>query len=277
MEVAVIIKALNEEKNIGRSIKSALKAVRNLKGEVILADSLSSDKTINIAKKYPIKIFQIINANNRSCGIGPQIGYLKSNSKYLYILDGDMEIDENFIRIGIKELESDKELAGIGGIIEEMTDANLIFRRRKTHNRSKIKNAKYVDNLMMGGLYRKSAIDNAGYFSNQFLHSYEESDLGVRLRTLGYELKRIPVNMAKHYGDEGSSIAITMSRFKSKYLWGAGEFLRYHLWKPTLFGVVWELKIYLSVLLWWAVLIVLYMTRPFSHYFVKMQLFFTII
>ena len=44
--VSVIIKALNEEKHIARAIESALRAVSTVGGEVILADSASTDRTV---------------------------------------------------------------------------------------------------------------------------------------------------------------------------------------------------------------------------------------
>ena len=44
--VSIIIKALNEERYIATAIESALIALAGLDGEVILADSGSSDRTI---------------------------------------------------------------------------------------------------------------------------------------------------------------------------------------------------------------------------------------
>ena len=47
--VSVIIKALNEQKRIAVSIESALTAISAVGGEVILADSCSTDRTVEIA------------------------------------------------------------------------------------------------------------------------------------------------------------------------------------------------------------------------------------
>jgi len=163
-KVSIIIKALNEETNISVAIKSSLKAIKGLNGEIILSDGLSEDRTIEIAKKYPIKIVQLVDPKDRSCGVGAQIGYLQSNGDYIYILDGDMELDKNFLKKAIKELESDKSLAGVAGIITEMTDKNIVFRRRKNKNLSKISKPRFTKMLMMGGLYKKKAIEKVGYF-----------------------------------------------------------------------------------------------------------------
>ena len=57
-KISIIIKTFNEERHIERCIKSALMSLKGLKGEVILVDSKSYDKTVKLAKKYPIKIIK---------------------------------------------------------------------------------------------------------------------------------------------------------------------------------------------------------------------------
>jgi glycosyltransferase involved in cell wall biosynthesis len=52
-KVSIVIKVLNEEFNIRRAIESSLAAVAHHDGEVIVADSVSTDQTIEIAKQFP--------------------------------------------------------------------------------------------------------------------------------------------------------------------------------------------------------------------------------
>ena len=276
-KISVIIKSLNEEENIARAIESALKAVKEYDSEVIVSDSLSTDRTIEIAKRYPIRIIQNKNPKDKSCGMGAQLGYLFSKGKYIYILDADMELNENFIKKGIKELEKNKTLAGVGGLIKEMTDNNVIFNRRKKAEASKVEKVRFVDKLMMGGLYKKEAIEKAGYFANPYLHAYEESDLGHRLTSLGYKFKRLPIPMIKHYGDKITSLQIFKNRWESRYLWGCGEFLRYNLGKPTFLKVVKELKLYLIVILWWATLLISLILTFITLFYIYTQAILTII
>lgn len=252
--VTVIIKAYNEEETISNSIKSAIDGVKSAHGEVILVDSLSTDKTINIAKTFPIKILQIKDTNARNCSIGAQIGFMNSRGEYIYILDGDMELHKNFIKEGIDELQHNSNIAGVGGIVTEKTVSNIVFRKRSTSDLYKAEKPRFEDKLMMGGLYRRKTIEEAGYFTNPHLHAYEESDLGIRLRSLGYKLKRIPMPMVVHHGDIGSSFKIMINKWKSRYLWGCGEFLRSHFGKPTFLEVAGELRLYIAVIGWWLLL-----------------------
>ena len=76
--VSVIIKALNEETRIAAAIESALHAVRVVGGEEVLADSGSTDRTVEIAQAYPIRIVRLARLEDRRCGAGPQLGYQHS-------------------------------------------------------------------------------------------------------------------------------------------------------------------------------------------------------
>ncbi|HMA09708.1 MAG TPA: glycosyltransferase, partial [Ramlibacter sp.] len=95
--VSVIIKAFNEEKNICAAIESSLAAVAEIGGEVILADSHSTDHTVELASGYPIRVVQLLHPRERCCGVGPQLGYQHARGEYLYILDGDMKMLPGFL------------------------------------------------------------------------------------------------------------------------------------------------------------------------------------
>jgi glycosyltransferase involved in cell wall biosynthesis len=47
--ITVIIKSLNEEQRISLAIESALRAIERVGGKLILADSNSTDRTIELA------------------------------------------------------------------------------------------------------------------------------------------------------------------------------------------------------------------------------------
>src|ERR1041385_5734182 len=84
LTVSIIIKALNEERYIAAAIESALAAMRGIAGEIILADCASTDRTIEIARRYPIKIVQMTHAEDRSCGAGAQLGFQYSSGRNIW-------------------------------------------------------------------------------------------------------------------------------------------------------------------------------------------------
>jgi glycosyltransferase involved in cell wall biosynthesis len=252
----VVIKAFNEEKNICAAIESSLAAVAEIGGEVILADSNSTDRTVELASRYPIRIVQLVHANERSCGVGPQLGYQHSRGDYVYIMDGDMQMVRGFLAQALVFLAQHPEAAGVGGRLVELNEESLEYRERAARNAAHLAPGE-VDRLDGGGLYRRRAIEEAGYLSDRNLHAYEEFDLAVRLRSLGWKLWRIPLDAVTHYGHDVPPYQLLMRRWRSRYIAGAGELVRAAVGRrglrPVLRGLR-ELRIYAGVLVWWALL-----------------------
>ena len=266
--ISIIIKTLNEEANIKRTLDSCIKATKDISAEIILADSLSTDKTIAIAKKYPIRIVQLINPEDRSCGIGPQLGYQYAKGDFIYILDGDMEFEKNFLETAINEFNKDSTLGGVAGQVREMRAVNIVFKNRQKSTNKKVTELEFVDKLEMGGIYRRKALESIGYFSNRNLHAYEEADLGFQLINNGWKLCRLPVPGIKHYGYDTTSFGVFRKRWKTGYVKGSGELLRAALGKKHFFKVAWHLKIYVFVIFWWLLgLVSSFLLSKFVKYF----------
>src|SRR6185437_6390909 len=107
-------KALNEERYIALAVESALAALAGLDGEIILADSASTDRTIEIAARYPITIVCLDHVEDRSCGAGAQLAYQYCSGDYVCIVDGDMTLNAGFLQTAIEYLGEHKDVAGVG-------------------------------------------------------------------------------------------------------------------------------------------------------------------
>ncbi|MGH8821253.1 MAG: glycosyltransferase family 2 protein, partial [Rhodoferax sp.] len=150
--MSIIIKAFNEENRISASIESALRAVATLDGEVILADSFSIDRTVELAKRYPIRIVQLAHAHERCCGAGPQLGYQHSRGEFVYILDGDMQMLEGFLERALAFMKEHEEVAGVGGRVIEKNTKSLEYVTRGERDCAHFSPG-LVDRLDGGGLY----------------------------------------------------------------------------------------------------------------------------
>ncbi len=255
--VSVIIKAFNEEKNICAAIETSLSAIAEVGGEVILADSHSTDRTVELASNYPIRVVQLLHPQERCCGVGPQLGYQHARGEYLYILNGDMQMLAGFLPRALLFLAQHPEAAGVGGRLVELNSESLEYRERALRNAAHLSPGK-VDRLDGGGLYRRMAIDEAGYLSDRNLYSYEEFELAVRLRALGWKLWRIPADSVTHYGHDAPPYELLMRRWRGRYVLGMGQLVRALAGEPSMHLVLSglrELRIYSAVLLWWAVLL----------------------
>ena len=256
MTISIIIKSLNEEANIARAIESALRAVAPFGGEVVLADSGSRDLTIEIARRYPILIVQLADPEEACCGLGPQLGFQHCNGDFIYILDGDMELQADFVATAMRMLADDPALAGVGGYIREMNQANLAFKaraKRGASQRSEV--AREVDCLGGGGLYRRASLQSVGYMSDRNLHSLEEYDLGKRLKLKGWRMHILPDHAADHYSYTLSTAALLLHKLRGGFFLGQGDMLRAAAasgYLRQVFGDVRAIRYSLAVLAFWS-------------------------
>ncbi len=268
IDVSVIIKTFNEEAHIARAIESAFASLSVLKAEVIIADSHSTDQTINVAKVYPVKLVKLLAENQRSCGIGHQLGYQYAQGEFIYLMDGDMELIPGFLEDAISRMNAYPELAGVAGEMRELGGTNYEFEVRKTKE-SPVKKPGIQRWLVGGGLYRKAAIDSVGYLTNRNLHANEEKELGLRLTYAGWKMERIPVPAIQHYGYSMDSLQLMRARWNSRYVDGPGELLRSSLGKPYFWEVLKSQKNLLVITVGWVLFATAVFLSPWSLFPMK--------
>lgn len=267
--LSIGIKALNEEQHIEACLRQAVEMAEQLGGEVLLADSGSTDRTVEIARQFPVRILQFADLSERSCGAGAQLSFQEATGKYFYMLDGDMVLSPGFLGDAIRYLEENPHIGGVGGIVNECNTANEEFQIRETSVRfSRNWLPGIVDRLDCGGLYRTDAIRDAGYFADRNLHAFEEFDLAARLRANGWSLARIPNLAVNHYGHVTGGYRLLMRRIRSGYSGAPGEVLRGALMQPHMLYVLKDLghiRYGLAViLLWWIPLVAgMFISPPF--------------
>lgn len=264
MRVSVILKTLNEEARIAAAIESVIAGLEAVglegsEGEIIVADSGSRDRTVEIASGYPVTVAQIEAPARPSCGIGPQLGFQYSSGAFVCLMDGDMILDRDFLGAALRYLEEHPRAAGVTGHVNEVNLDNLEYSRRVQRDAPENRTGP-LDRMNGGGLYRREAILDVGYFSDRNLHGYEEFDLGQRLRQRGWTLYRMDAPFVDHFGHSVNSYVLLTRRWKSKYLRGVGELLRAGLEQARLRALLRELpevKLWIAVYAWWAAILVL--------------------
>ena len=95
-ELTILIPALNEEQTIGKCIQKANKFLieNNIKGEVLVADNGSTDKTIEIAKSLNARV---VNVKERGYGNALINGSKEAWGRYTIM--GDADDSYNFLEI----------------------------------------------------------------------------------------------------------------------------------------------------------------------------------
>src|SRR5258706_8638067 len=81
--LSVVLATFNEEKNLG----SCLESVRDIADEIVIVDGTSSDKTVEIAKKYGAIVKETTNKKNFH--INKQMAIDLATKDWIFQLDAD--------------------------------------------------------------------------------------------------------------------------------------------------------------------------------------------
>ena len=231
MKLSILIKALNEEALISNCLEAALVEVQKVGGEVILVDSLSTDRTIEIAKRYPVRIIQFIRKEDCGCASAVQLGYQYAHGEYLYVLDGDMELQPDFLSLALDYLESNPDVAGVAGKLLD-THIKTADDKRRASKATAQQQIMEVPDLGGGGLYRRKAIESVGYLAHRWLPAREEAELGARLRAAGWRLIRLPEIAVLHTGHSESNFQMLCRLWRNRRMHAYGMYLRTAFRRP---------------------------------------------
>ena len=104
MTLSVVIITYNEEANIGRTLKSVLPLVANGQGEIILVDSHSTDRTIDIAREYGAQIFV---EDWKGYAAQKNSAIAKAKGDWIFSLDADEELEADLVGEIQKAMDND--------------------------------------------------------------------------------------------------------------------------------------------------------------------------
>lgn len=166
--VSVVIPAYNEEKNIGRLLRSIEKqTVRGV--ETIVIDDASNDATVLIAKKYTQYVFTRRHAER---SVQRNFGAEKAKGKYLLFIDADMELTRRVIESCVDRITNHKGL-----IIPEKTVGKGYMAKVRMFEREMYMGDRSVE---VARFYpQKVFIEFGGYDTN--LTGTEDYDLPKRI------------------------------------------------------------------------------------------------
>jgi glycosyltransferase involved in cell wall biosynthesis len=178
--VSVIVPTLNEEKYIEATLLSIRNQDYKGKYEIIVVDSNSKDRTVEIARKYADKV---IVTKRKGVSVGRNIGAKVAKGEILLFVDADTVLSPNVISKVVKHLRRRKV---VGVVIPILCD-NLkdwfisILGEISYYALSKI-NLHPLRATCFG--CKKKAFFKVGCFDER-LHLAEDIELGSRLKKIG--------------------------------------------------------------------------------------------
>src|ERR1039458_2768165 len=113
MKISLIICAYNEEKYIGRCLKSVLNHAPDNLLEVLVVNNASTDKTAEIAARYPG--VRVIDESSKGLTKARQRGLMEAKGDLLAFVDADSQMPQNWFSIVNKEFTKDPNLAFLSG------------------------------------------------------------------------------------------------------------------------------------------------------------------
>jgi glycosyltransferase involved in cell wall biosynthesis len=247
-DLSVVIIARNEAKNIARAIESVLLAVAHRKRtEILLVDSASTDETVEIAQRYPINIVRLAPSWFLSVAAGRHIGMVYTRGELVLHMDGDMELDPEWVDRSVTYALEHPEVAAIGGYWHNiyMKDDQIVGEEDQLREpEDRVLEVEYVGGA---SLYRRSFIQKIGGFQ-PFLKGEEDVILCIGLRHAGYKVVRLPFLMSRHYCIPPQSLAGGLRRIRLNMFIGYGQVPRYYLGTSLFWTYIHERGVFIAPL-----------------------------
>jgi GT2 family glycosyltransferase len=217
-QISFIIINFQSREFLLRCLASVAK-ITAISKEIIVVNNDSS--SLNFPDiNFPIKLIQ--SPQNIGFGAGVNLGAKSASGQYLFLLNPDAEIISLSVQDALAEFENNPQLAILGakvldekGRVQDWIAGEKITPWRIMKNNlglnqnrfiAKQKNKLSVDWVSGGAmLVRKDVFQKLGGFDEKFFLYFEDVDLCLRTKKLGYEIAYYPELTVKHLGGKSFS------------------------------------------------------------------------
>ena len=187
---------------------------------IVISDNASSDSTVEDIRKTIPGALILSNVINGGFGYGNNRGIEVCDSEYVLLLNSDASITRSSLEKLVSTLENDASAAGVQPLIRlwdwplvtvsagaAMTEYGRGYDFDFMHFQP-IPNGKTMEVPCITAalsLYRTEALLKAGGFDENIFMYYEDVDLCLRLRGMGYRLLLEPASTGQHMVGASSS------------------------------------------------------------------------
>ncbi|HTY13247.1 MAG TPA: glycosyltransferase [Candidatus Omnitrophota bacterium] len=203
-EVSVIIPARNEEKNIAACLNAVFGQKTSRPLDVIVIDSGSTDRTLEILKKYKIKLVQIKTEEFRH-STTRNLGARNASGKYLVFLNADaLPADDNWLEGLLAAMENDRSVAGAFSRQLPRADCPLYMKKKIEESFPE-----------KGGVVTPAGYSGSGYFIRKSMALF--STVSAALRREVWE--KIPFDDRLDFAeDQGWARAVLATGYSIAYV-----------------------------------------------------------
>jgi GT2 family glycosyltransferase len=193
MTLAVIAIGRNEGDRLKACLRSMPTGTR-----CVYVDSGSTDDSVAFARARGVEVVELPPGARFTAALARNAGLAAipdGQAEFVQVVDGDCELDAEWIAAGLAALAAEPDLAVVfGRRRERFPDASLYNRMCDDEWNVPVGIA-----MSCGGdaLFRRAALDEAGGYDPDLIAG-EEPDLCQRLRARGWRIRRIDAEMTRH-------------------------------------------------------------------------------
>ena len=191
--ISVIIPTYNQEKWIGRCLRSLLnQRMKRDAYEIIVVDDGSTDRTSFALELFRDEISLIKYSENKGLPSALNIGIRSSKAKYIVRVDSDDFVNENFLFLLYEFMEHNKYMDAVA------CDYLLVNNKEETISR---KNC-MEDPIGCGIIFQTSQLFEIGLYDEEF-NLHEERDLRHRFEKI-YKIHRLELPLYRYRRHENN-------------------------------------------------------------------------
>lgn len=195
-KISIIVAAYNNQDTIGECLKALLdQDYPQTHYEVIVMDGVSQDRTVEIAKQYPVKVISI----RLNC----PAAYNYAQKIAAYPILGFVDSDARVERLWLKKLVphiSEANVAGVSGSIDTWNSDNPWARAIGYELKMRYQRiGRYTGRIAtMNLLIKKAVVEEVGGWDEKLPSQYD-TDFGFRMTSKGYRIAYEPSAVCYHY------------------------------------------------------------------------------
>ncbi|MCL1972085.1 MAG: glycosyltransferase family 2 protein [Endomicrobia bacterium] len=225
IDISVILVNYNTKNLTVNAINSVFEQTKNISFEIIVVDNNSTDGSVEEFQKLFRDKITILKSENLGYGHGNNMGIKQASGKYVFLLNTDALLLNNVMKILFDYIETNPKCGACSPNIYDINGKfthskgiflknnfsalyNLVFHHiyhklKFLHHVFSKKPSKAQWSSFCAILMRKDAVENAGYFDEDFFLYCEDEELSFRMVSNGYDFYVVPEAKVRHL--EGGS------------------------------------------------------------------------